>query len=312
MARLELQAFEDKHVEPAARLLEARHAAHRSSEPLLAEADADAAVERAWAREGTSGAVAIRDGEVVGYVLGNVAERRYVGFSAWIERAGHGAAEPEVLRDLYAKAADAWVQAGADRHYAVVPVLADQLDPWYRLGLAQMHMEALRESGGEAREPPPGVTIRSGGPDDAESAAIPINHLIMELQARSPSYLPIPISEEEERADWAETFADPGVAYFVAERAGRVVGHSLLYPPDPDVGIDAGSVYLASTGTIAEVRGTGVGLALTAHVLAWAREAGYRTVVTNWRVTNLLASRFWPARGFRPTFVRLYRAIGEG
>jgi GNAT superfamily N-acetyltransferase len=158
------------------------------------------------------------------------------------------------------------------------------------------------------------VTIRSGGPDDAESAAIPINRLIMELQARSPSYLPIPISEEEERADWAETFADPGVAYFVAERAGRVVGHSLLYPPDPDVGIDAGSVYLASTGTIVQVRGTGVGLALTAHVLAWAREAqaGNRTVVTNWRVTNLLASRFWPARGFRPTFVRLYRAIGEG
>jgi hypothetical protein len=26
-------------------------------------------------------------------------------------------------------------------------------------------------------------------------------------------------------------------------------------------------------------------------------------------MTNLLASRFWPARGFRPTFLRLYRSI---
>jgi len=32
--------------------------------------------------------------------------------------------------------------------------------------------------------------------------------------------------------------------------------------------------------------------------------------VTNWRVTNLLASRFWPARGFRPSYVRLHRAPG--
>jgi len=26
-------------------------------------------------------------------------------------------------------------------------------------------------------------------------------------------------------------------------------------------------------------------------------------------VTNLLASRFWPARGFRTSFLRLYRSI---
>ena len=30
---------------------------------------------------------------------------------------------------------------------------------------------------------------------------------------------------------------------------------------------------------------------------------------TDWRVTNLLASRFWPRRGFRTTFLRLYRHI---
>jgi GNAT superfamily N-acetyltransferase len=270
------------------------------------------AVVHAWRREGVSGAAALRGGELAGYLLGTVAKRRYVGLCAWIERGGHAASEPETLRDLYAAAAEAWVDAGADRHYAVVPVLADQLEPWYRLGFAQMHMEAMRESGGDGRSPPRGVTIRPGGPEDVEGAGIPINRLIMELQARSPSYLPVPLSVEEERADWAETLADPGAAYFVAERDGGAVGHSLLYPPDPDVGVDSTSVYLASTGTVPEVRGTGVGLALTAHVLDWAAEAGYASVVTNWRVTNLLASRFWPARGFRPTFLRLYRAVGAG
>ena len=32
-------------------------------------------------------------------------------------------------------------------------------------------------------------------------------------------------------------------------------------------------------------------------------------MVTDWRATNLLSSRFWTARGFRPTFLRLHRLI---
>jgi hypothetical protein len=32
-------------------------------------------------------------------------------------------------------------------------------------------------------------------------------------------------------------------------------------------------------------------------------------MVTAWRETNLLSSRFWPARGFRRSFLRLYRSI---
>ena len=39
--------------------------------------------------------------------------------------------------------------------------------------------------------------------------------------------------------------------------------------------------------------------------------SGARTVVmvTDWRSTNLLASRFWPQRGFRPTHLRLRRDV---
>lgn len=312
MAHLELRPFADDHVEAAARLLAARHARHRSAEPLLATTDAGEAVAGAWGREGVSGTAAFRGRELVGYLLGRVAESRWLGRHAWIERAGHAAAEPEAVRDLYAAAAPVWVEQGVQRHLVVVPVLDEELDPWYRLGFAQMHMEAVRETGGEPLALPPGVTIRRGGPADVETAALPINGLIMDLQERSPSFLPNPSSAEEDRGDWAETFADADAAYFVVERDGRVLGHSLLYPADQDLGVGPGAVYLASTATVPEVRGTGVGLALTSHVLSWAAEAGYTTMVTNWRVTNLLASRFWPARGFRLTFVRLFRAVGDG
>ena len=64
-------------------------------------------------------------------------------------------------------------------------------------------------------------------------------------------------------------------------------------------------------GTWALVTGasSGIGVALTDASLAAAAEDGYTAMVTDWRVTNLLASRFWPTRGFRPAFYRLYRSI---
>jgi ribosomal protein S18 acetylase RimI-like enzyme len=48
---------------------------------------------------------------------------------------------------------------------------------------------------------------------------------------------------------------------------------------------------------------------LTDATFAAAAARGYTAMVTDWRVTNLLASRFWPKRGFRTAFLRLYRSI---
>jgi hypothetical protein len=45
-------------------------------------------------------------------------------------------------------------------------------------------------------------------------------------------------------------------------------------------------------------------------VLGWSAERGFDCVVTDWRVTNLLSSRAWPALGFEETFLRLHRMIG--
>ena len=36
------------------------------------------------------------------------------------------------------------------------------------------------------------------------------------------------------------------------------------------------------------------------------------TIVTDWRETNLLASRFWPKRGFKPVFVRITYEVDQG
>jgi ribosomal protein S18 acetylase RimI-like enzyme len=113
--------------------------------------------------------------------------------------------------------------------------------------------------------------------------------------------------QAEHRSDWLETLADDDVTYVVAERGGVPVGHATL-PPDPS---DDEALHIASTAVVPEARGAGVGRALTAFALRHAAERGLPRVRTNWRVTNLLASRYWPARGFEITHIRLFRRLPD-
>ena len=204
------------------------------------------------------------------------------------------------------------MDAGAKLHLALVPAVPELVEPWLRLGFGHMQAHGLRESGAEGTPPPAGVSIRSGRLGDL-AAARTLMPLIWKHQTGSPTFTGMEIpSEEETMADWEETLADPTYTYFVGDLDGRLAGHLLLYPEEPDLATPPGSVYLAVAATLPEARGRGVGLALTEHALAWAREAGYTTVHTDWRVPNLQSSRFWPRRGFRETFYRLARQVEIG
>jgi ribosomal protein S18 acetylase RimI-like enzyme len=136
-------------------------------------------------------------------------------------------------------------------------------------------------------------------------------------QGRSPVFSSGPTATYEEALTGAEEAVDdPDFATFVVERDGRVVGtsvgcaltnsgsHSGLARPD-----DAG--FLGFAAVLPEARGTGAGRAVGDAVLATGAEAGYRSVVTDWRSTNLLSSRTWPRLGFRPRFLRLRRLVGH-
>jgi GNAT superfamily N-acetyltransferase len=310
MAVPELRPFADEHLDGAAALLAERHERHREAEPLLPPlADPRAELEREWRTEGASGTVALDGGEVVGYLVGHPrvdpAGTHVMSFIA-----GHASREPELVRDLYAAAAPAWVGAGMSRHFVYVPALDELIDPWFRLSFGGSAVQAMRETAGERPTPVDGVLVRDGEPRDLD-AAVALERAMTESMQPAPSfsdYRPDPVEEATE--EWLGTWDDTETyKHFVAEREGRVVGHILLYHRPPDLRVPADSIDLAQASTDPAERGTGVGLALTRHAIAWAHEHGYPTMTTDWRMTNLLASRFWPRRGFRPTFLRVQRSI---
>ncbi|MDX6427323.1 MAG: hypothetical protein QOD52_2728 [Gaiellaceae bacterium] len=297
MSSLEIHPLSDLRDE-AARLLSGRFARQRGAEPLLPQVDDFAAHV-----PDEEGLVATRGGEAVAYLAGEVkGEIATVGFG------GHAASEPETLRDLFAVLAERW---DVSRFAVAVPASDGGLiDTWFRLAFGCQFIWAVQET--RPAEPVDfGGTIRPGARDDLEATA-ELDEILWVLQARSPSFsgLTVP-SRNEFREEWRDLWDEEEFpAHFVAERDGRTVGHALLYGrPEGDLRVPSGNIDLAHVATLDDVRGTGVGVALAHHVLGWAHERGFRSMTTDWRSVNLLSSRFWPRRGFRPQYLRLYRAI---
>jgi len=302
------RTFSDGDLDSAAALLAERHARHREAEPLLpADVDFRAEVEALWRRPGASGAVS-EDG----FLIGAPRENPIWGPNVWVELAGQAVEEAEAARDLYALAAQRWVDEGLTRQYVQVPAHDSALvDAWFRLGFGQQHALGIREVP-ERADWPEGV--REAIEDDLETL-IALDPLLPDHQARSPVFGRGPQDTEEElREELLEGLASPHSVDLLADVDGRVVGgfhvttveessmHAGLARP-------RGAAYLAWAATRPDVRGAGAGLRLTQAAFAWARSRGHDVMVTDWRVTNLLSSRFWPARGFRTTFLRLYRSI---
>lgn len=301
-----VQPFSEEHLDAAAALLAERYARHRQAEPLLpANVDFRAEVEALWRTDGASGAVS--DG---GFLIGVPREDPVWGPNVWVEAAGHAVEEAETARDLYAFAATRWVEESRVRHYAVVPASDGALvDAWFRLSFGQQHAVAVREVPTEAAFPD---GVREATDRDVR-ALVEFAPVLADYQALSPVFGPGHRgSDEEMRAKIEEDLASDDAAILVAEENGRIVAcfyvivlttqHAALARPER-------SGFIAWAAIAPAARGTGLGGALTEASFAWARSRGYESMVTDWRVTNLLASRFWPRRGFRPTFLRLYRSI---
>jgi GNAT superfamily N-acetyltransferase len=304
---VEIVPFASEHLDSAAELLAARHARHRAAEPLLpAELDFREEIATLLA-DGATGM--FTDGA---YVLGRSGPTERWGPNVWVDAAGHAADDPELVRDVWAAAAAGWFEQGLRAHYALVPATdRPLLDAWFRLGFGAQQAHGVVEI--PEGEWPEGV--REATEEDID-ALVAIGPLLSRHQRGSPVFSPGPAqTPDEARADVLDDFRYDNVANLVFERDGRIVGNFFVCPIELSPGHSGlarprGAAFLGFAITEPEVRGSGVGRALTEASFAWARARDYETMVTDWRVTNLLSSRFWPRRGFRTSFLRVHRWIG--
>jgi len=319
---VEIVPFADEHLDEAAGLLAARHARHRETEPLLPEryenpAAALEELEAAWGATDATGSAALRGGRLVGYVVGAPREVNVWGENIWVELAGHTVEEPEDARDLYGHAAAGWVEEGRYRHYVLLPASSPLVDAWSRVGFAQQQAHGYREiAPTSVPEIPEGCEIREPTEADIDDlVAAEIDLALPRHQQASPVFSTRPLPTEEEiRKEWADTISQGEEKVLLGYRDGRPVAcwafvRAELSRHSQGLGLPDAACYLAYAVTLPQARRAGLGLALTESGFAWAEEQGYTAMVTDWRVTNLVASRYWPRRGFRASVLRLYRSI---
>jgi GNAT superfamily N-acetyltransferase len=321
--RLTTRPFTPDDLDAAGRLLAARHAALRQAEPLLDERFEDPATARgevaALLDAGASGAVAVEQGETTGFLLGGHRQQASWGPNVWVEPAGHAVREAETVRDLYAAAAPVWVDQGWEAQYAIVPAHDPALvDAWFRLGFGQQHVHGIREVPGTTPPPPPHLVVRAARREDVPAlaeldVALPAHQLLAPTFAAGETF-----TVDEAVAEWEESFdteGDDGYWHVVVEHEGRVIGAATACALEKSSG-HAGLTrpphagFLGYASVLPDARGLGAGRALGEAVLGWVRDEGFTSAVTDWRATNLLSSRAWPALGFRPSFYRLHRRIG--
>jgi len=308
MAQIEIVAFADEHVGGAAEVLARRHAQHRGLCALLPEIDDFTAQVRDAGVDAT-GAVAIDGDRVVGYLLGRHAHDA-IGAHIWSHVGGQAVDEPAVVQDLYVVAAARWVDEGCRRHFVFVPSIPALVEPWFRLSFGASAALAARPAWPAPSFSAPGVTVRRVSTADMADVARLERELYVGLAA-SPSFSGLRVDSVEVFEDeWRANEHDERYVAFLAETDGETVGQLFLFRrPAGDLRVPPRSIDLASASVWPEARGRGIGSALTGTAFAWARDNGVETVITDWRMSNLVAARYWPARGFEETFLRLYRSI---
>jgi ribosomal protein S18 acetylase RimI-like enzyme len=326
--RIEIAEFSAEHLEAAGKLAAARNARMREAESGLSASWSDPSRTRASLEERITdplvhGVAALRGSSLVGYLLGTEMRGGRFGNAAWAELGDHAldqGVDADLARDLYAAWAPIFVERGLGAHMVqVVDLDHDLLWAWFELGFGQMHAYALRETSVDDLPPNEGIRIRRASLDDRDVVIGQFATLISRHQAATPSFTPNPRQRaEQDEADWLEELSGPEAIWLAADAAtGDPLGLSISYPPDPGPAVPEHAIYLGATSTLPAARGRGVARALLRHVLETARSAGMTHCTTNWRTSNLEASRVWPRLGFRRTHLRLRRDIdrllgGEG
>jgi ribosomal protein S18 acetylase RimI-like enzyme len=289
-------------------------------------------VEATWSKPDASGVVALFAGRMIGYLIGVPQIDMVWGRSVWVYLSGHAVDRTnrtygaEVYRDLYAALSPTWVSFGCFTHFALIPA-SDQpaLEAWFALSFGKEQAHGIRETAEASALAPPvdaSLEIRRATLADLD-ASLELDDIIPLHQSRAPVYAPYWFGEyspsgnkEEIRQESSELLEDEHAKLWLALRNERIVGYQLYLPATPTSKMDNLIIpeqcsYLAIAATREEEQGRGVGRALTAHGLTADFAAGYTHCITDWRVTNLLSSRFWPRQGFRPVAYRLSRRLDE-
>jgi len=316
--------FTAEHIKAASYLLAERHTNERQSQPILPSDYenidcAEKAIQAIFNKENTVGYVACDGNEMVGYMLGTLNEKDYLGDKAqgWVYLPGYAAKDESLYAELYARIADGWVKQGCYHHFTLVAAsnLAVQ-DAWFNLsfGREQAHGALYFDKANIRPIEPDGVTIREANAND-ELYFRQMSQWISRYQIWTPTFAPVSLEYLNKQTDsFATLSTDEDATTFLAFKGDELVGYQVYYDveaDDSDMMHPRGATELVVAATKPNLKGQGIGRILTQHAFAEMQKRGYEICVADWRTANRASSNFWAKMGFVPTHYRLVRRLDE-
>lgn len=259
---------------------------------------------------------AFEEGQLIAFIISNVKKDHVFGRCAWVKYDGLALAEgvdAQVYRLLYAHISKLWITDGCLKHYIIVPGSNDDvLKAWLFSGFAYEQVFGIKKLVDPEIKPLDNITIRKAMPSD-EKDLKSISGLIMSYQAGSPTYaaaLPELFSEIED--GYGGLISDQEAHVLMAYQDDTFLGFTCGYFEGENIEnmmVPYKNTELGVAGTFSHVQNKGIGTVLTLSLFRDAIEAGYENTTTDWRITNMKSSVFWPKMGYEPYAYRLVRNI---
>ncbi|ANU24404.1 GNAT family N-acetyltransferase [Planococcus donghaensis] len=314
--------MEEKHIRQMAVLLAKRHERERKIFDFLPKRfeeidDTEEVLRKILERPFINGIVAVREIDVIGYLLYEFKEDSRHGRYVWMDYESIAISEhehPRLLRLLYANAGAEWTKHGYFQHMLMAP-LGDEkvIDQWLDQSFAFdqkygiLSLDNFEPKNGTI----PKLEFRKGRKEDSS--------LLKKMamwnsihQSTAPSWLPITRETLENVKESYEALTEDQAAYlWLADQSDRIAGFHVYFRKEEPLSLilPEKCVELAAASTNPELRGTGIGRALANHCFEDMKSQGFDYIYADWRTANQLAAYFWPRMGFQPIMVRMTRQV---
>jgi len=299
------------HVDASVRVLAAARDSLLRIEPVLGEGLPDPSVSReiiAATVDSGPAFLALREGDGVGFLAGTVRSHggSRLAHTRLHQHAVDASDRRDIVRRLYEAMARRVTAIGCFRHQIDVAV-ADALavQTWFELGFAVDQIKGVRAcdavgfTGAD-------VKVRSAGPGDLDKLiALAVD--LARFHASPPMLAPVFLDALAISRDMEEALQKEDATILVAVDGDVNLGMMQVHPDGSMPRVATIGMAMVANGQ----RSRGVGSAILAEVLEWARNLGYQHCAVGWTSANPLSDRFWRSRGFKPVRYSLARQIDE-
>jgi GNAT superfamily N-acetyltransferase len=257
---------------------------------------------------------AFANGELVGYIMGEIRIDNRRGRHVWVPYEGIAIRmdqSSELLRNLYAQAAILWLEQGCFSHYTLIP-LGNPIyyEAFLRLSFSiqQVH-GVMNMEDYKTFENVSDTEVRVANKIDSEIMAN-MSSIIHSYQNSTPTFeLALPEVVAEIKAGYKSIVEDDDTTVLVAVKNMKELGFQVYEPITSDLMAPDDGVELSIAGIYPSQMGRGVGKKLMNEGYRIMKEKGYKNITIDWRITNLASSTFWPKCGFKPIAYRMVRCI---